>query len=140
MFCHVDAIRADQACPIYPLGVTEQRGEKGETFYASAFVRPFKDDEASLIEARSDAGIAARLMLKRDNRVPHGDHGRLYGVKDEGTCVKDGRVYSSVSVSPESAAQAIKLHEQLRKSFAKQPFPQIDSFSWTDDARSSPIK
>jgi hypothetical protein len=133
--CFVKTAKADEICPTYPLGVTERQTNNGETFYASAFVRPFRDDEESLIESRREAQIAARLLLQRDKRVPLGANGRLQGVKDEGTCVAGGRVYFSVSFNLKSAAQAIELSERLRKSLAAKPTPQLRSFSWTDDGK-----
>jgi hypothetical protein len=122
--------RSDEVCPKYPLGVTSQASGGDETFYASAFVRPFGDDEASLLDAQREARIAARSLLRRDKRVPLGANGRLVGAKDEGSCIADGRTYYSVSINAKSAAQAIALDEQLRKSLASKPAPQIPSFSW----------
>jgi len=88
-----------------------------------------------LIESRREARIAARLLLKRDKRVPFGANERLQGVKDEGTCVSDGRVYFSVSFNLKSAAQAIELSERLRNSLTTTPPPQLPSFSWTADGK-----
>jgi hypothetical protein len=67
--------------------------------------------------------------------VPHGADGRLQGVKDEGTCAADGRVYFSVSFNLKSAAQAIELSERLRKSLATKSTPQVPSFSWIEDGK-----
>ena len=134
-FCFGIAAKADEPCPTYPLGVTERQTNNGETFYASVFLRPFRDDEELLIESRREARIAARLLLQRDKRVPVGANGRLQGVKDEGTCTADGRVYFSVSFNLKSAAQAIELSERLRKSLAANPTPQLPSFSWTADGK-----
>jgi hypothetical protein len=135
LICFGKAARSNESCPIYPLGVTEKQTDNGETFYASAFVRPFRDDDESLIEARREARIAARLLLQRDERVPLGANGRLQGAMDEGSCVENGRVYFSVSINLKSAAQAIELNERLQKSLTAKPTPQVRSFSWTDDGK-----
>ena len=133
--CFEKTAKADETCPMHPLGITERQTNNGETFYASAVVRPFRDDEESLIESRREARIAARLLLQRDKRVPLGANGRLQGVKDEGTCTADGRVYFSVSLNLKSAAQAIELSDRLRKSLAAKPSPQLPSYSWTYDGK-----
>lgn len=135
LVCFGKAARSNESCPIYPLGVTEKQTDNGETFYASAFVRPFRDDDDSLIDARREARIAARLLLQRDKRVPLGANGRLQGAMDEGSCVENGRVYFSVSINLKSAAQAIELNERLQKSLAAKPTPQLRSFSWIDDGK-----
>jgi len=130
----VGPARSGDACPKYPLGVTSKLSESGETYYATASIRPFKDDETSSIEAQQDARNAARLLLRKDKRVPLGSNGRLQGAIDEGSCVSGGRVYASVSLNSKSAAQAIELDERLRKSLATKPTPQIPSYSRVDGA------
>ena len=122
-----------ETCPPYPLGVSSQQDNDGKTYYASAFVRPFSEDEEALIEAYQEARLVSRILFQRDKRVPLGANGRLVGAKDEGSCVADGRVYFSVSINLKSAAQAIALSEQLRKSIAKTTTSQIPSYSWTAD-------
>ena len=121
---------SDEGCPRHPLGVTSQPSDRGETFYATASVRPFRDDDASLIESKQDARSAARLLLRQDKRVPLGLNGQLRGAIDEGSCVSGGRVYSSVSINAQLAAEAIELDQRLRKSLATRPAPQIPSYSW----------
>lgn len=130
-------LRAEEPCPLRHLGVSSSPTEAGETFYASAFVRPFKNDDESLIEAQQEARIAARILLAHDKRVPLGVNGRLVGARDEGTCSNDGRVFFTVSISAKSAAQAIELKERMRKSLAVKPTPQIPSYSWTGSAAGS---
>jgi hypothetical protein len=44
-----------ESCPLYPLGVTSQQTNDGETYYASAFARPFREDEEAFMEARQEA-------------------------------------------------------------------------------------
>jgi hypothetical protein len=127
-----------ESCPLYPLGVTSQQTNDGETYYASAFARPFREGEEASIEARQEARLSARLYLKRDKRVPLGANGRLLGVKDDGSCVADGRVYFSVSLNLKSAAQAIELNERLQKSVAAKPSPEVPSYSWSADESEKP--
>ncbi len=120
-----------ESCPLYPLGVTSQQTDHGETFFASAFVRPFGEDEEVLVEARQEARLASRFLLQREKRVPLGANGRLVGAKDEGSCFAEGRVYFSVSINLKSAAQAIALSEQLQKSLGSKQTREIPSYSWT---------
>jgi hypothetical protein len=128
---------AEDVCPEGPLGITERVGEEGGIFYATAFVRPLSDDRASIDDAKNDARIAARIMLKRDPRVPRSKTGKLFGVIDERSCEADGRVYASVSVSVKSARQAIELDERI-KEFLKQAPPTIESYSRVFDADEQP--
>jgi hypothetical protein len=130
--------KADDGCPPHPVGVSASQTSAGETLYASAFVRPFRNDDDSLIEARQEARMAARLLLLRDKRVPHGANGRLVGARDEGSCSAEGRVFYTVSINQKSAAQAIELNERMRKSLAAKPAPQIPSYSWTETAPDNP--
>ncbi len=125
---------ADDACPTHSVGVSTFQTDVGETLYASAFVRPFRNDDESLIEAQQEARIAARLLLQRDKRVPLGANGRLVGAIDEGWCSAEGRIFYTVSINMKSAAQAIELNERMRKSLAAKPTPQIPSYSWTGSA------
>jgi hypothetical protein len=127
-----------ESCPLYPLGVTSQQTDDGETYYASAFARPFTEGDEALIEAHQEARLSARLYLRRDKHVPLGTNGQLIGAKDEGSCVADGRVYFSVSINLQSAAQAIKLSERLKKSLAAKPSPEVPSYSWSADESEKP--
>jgi hypothetical protein len=123
------ALAVETNCPATPLGITELSGKDEKTFLATAFVRPLTDEPASVNDAKNDARIAARLMLKRDQRVPRSKIGRLLGVIDEGSCEADGRVYASVSVSTKSAKQAIELDERLKQSIEQHPAPTMESYS-----------
>jgi hypothetical protein len=105
----------------------------GETYYASAFARPFREGEEALNEAHQEARLSAHLYLKRDKRVPLGASGQLIGANDEGSCVADGRVYVSVSINLKSAARAIELNERMQRSVAAKPSPEMPSYSWSAD-------
>jgi hypothetical protein len=107
-----------------------QQTNDGETYYASAFARPFREGEEALIEAHQESRPSARLPLLRDKRVP-----RLVGAIDQGSCVADGRVYLSVSINLESAAQGIELTKHLKESIAAKPTIEVPSYSWIADER-----
>jgi hypothetical protein len=119
-------------CPLTPIGVTETQTDRGGTFTASAFVRPLREDQDALADARTEARIAAKLLLRHNNRVPRESNGRLSGVMDLGSCIDSGRVYNTVSVDSKSAAEAIELNKILRTSLAEKPAP-LPSFSWFED-------
>ena len=125
-------------CPFAPLGVVVRKTARGETFTATAFVRPLKDDEGGVTAARTEARIAARLLLKRDSRVPRGSDNRLLGVVDAGSCIEEGRVYFTVSLDAKTVAQAIELRQALQDSVGRHP-ALVPSFSWIENERHEPI-
>jgi hypothetical protein len=137
-FLLVEEAKTQSGCPPTPLGVTVSQTEQGEKFTASAFVRPFQEDEDSLAEARSEARIKAKLLLKRDSRVPRRNDGLLLGVVDLGSCLDSGRVYFTVSVDSKSVAEAIELNETLKKSLGENPAP-VPSFSWLEGEKQDPL-
>jgi hypothetical protein len=138
LFFYSCSANAEDACPPHPVGVSVSQADASETLYASAFVRPFRNDNETIIEAQQEARIAARLLLQRDKRVPLGANGRLVGAKDEGACSAEGRVFYTVSINPKTAAQATQLNERMRKSLAAKPVPQIPNYSWTETKPDSP--
>jgi hypothetical protein len=122
------ADEAKSACPSGPLGVVTVDGTEGKTYFATAFVGLVAAAGAvDLDEGKRDALLSARLLLKKDNRVPHTKNGLIYGVKENNICVVAERVYATVSVSERSARQANSLKDEMLLSLQKHPelAPQI---------------
>jgi hypothetical protein len=137
LFCWQTSVLAEDVCPVDPLGITERVDGEGKVFHATAFVRPLSDERASINDAKNDARIAARIILKKDPRVPRSKTGKLFGLIDKGSCEADGRVYASVSVSVKSAKQAIELDERIKQSLKQAP-PTTESYSRIFDADEQP--
>lgn len=112
-------------CPVKPLGVSEGGG----TFYATAFVRPFSTDRDAVEDAKKDAVLASKSLLKRDGRIPLGKNGVLYGAKQDSFCYAHGRIYATTAISQESARQAIKISEQISSSIGNNNHLRLESYS-----------
>jgi len=114
---------ANAMCPNRPIGITVERGSKGETFFATAYVIPLSYDDDGLRDASSDASIAARVLLKKDPRIPRAANGHLLGVVDVSSCINNSRVYASVSVNRRQAEQARELYDNMNSSIRRTPTP-----------------
>jgi len=84
-------------------------------------------------DAKKDAFLASKILLKRDSRIPHAKNGVLYGVKDDGSCDAYGRIYATVSINEKSARQAIELQKQISSSLSKNTATGQQSYFWVDD-------
>ena len=118
-----------QACPIKPIGVIEVSTGPDAIFFATASVVPFSTQAESAMDAKNDAKLAARLLLKKDRRIPKTQSNRLVGVIDIGDCQDGGKMFATVSVSVKSAQQAAKVADQISNSMKKSPTPASSSYS-----------
>ncbi len=126
------SLNAQVACPSTPLGVTSANANGEEVFFATASSVPVAVDDVALSVALAEARLAARAVLAGDRRVPIAGDARLSGVRDEGSCFDNGRVYATVSVSKNSMNKADGLNDALKKSLSRVPSPQAESYFWQD--------
>lgn len=126
----VIADEKERKCPLYDLGVTTSKdSEGGVVFNSTVFVRPFSNESTFIDEAKNDSQLFARLQLRKDKNVPKTMNGKVVGIVDSQTCISEGRVYTTVSVSEKSAAKAVEIANKMEESLRSNPTPTQGSYS-----------
>ena len=133
------SLYAQGVCPLMPLGVSLVNSTGEEVFFATASAPLLGSDGVALGLAEGEARIAARATLTAEKRMPIRKDGSLSGVKDEGTCSSNGRVYATVSVSKNSFKKADALKDMVRDSLARTPSPQPESYFWKEGEPYPPL-
>jgi hypothetical protein len=107
-------VHSKENCTGKPLGLNQLKTSEGLTLEAVVYVTASSNSFDSLISARKEAQLKARLILLKSNFLKHKEN-ELSGVIDESSCVEVDNVFVVVKISDKSIKQAREMKTKFEQ-------------------------
>lgn len=102
-----------ETCQNARVGVRVFKTENDTVYEATGRSMPLESGDAFLELALDEARMTAKVMLRKDGRVPKTQSGQVVGIVHSESCTAGGAVLATLQLTEQSVIKAINLSKSL---------------------------